>query len=314
MLCCRQELFDSAQISRFLNFQMTQMRPVQIIAAASGAGARDPGCAKGPDAVRHSGLLSRLNLHGLDISWRKTLRPPPTGAPLSIIHELNEHLAQQVCDSAMSGNLPLVIGGDHSCAIGTWSGAARALKHYGRLGLIWIDAHMDSHTPETTPSGAIHGMPLAALLGCGVPELVNLAGFSPKLLPRHVCLVGVRSYEPGEADLLQRLGVRVFFMAEVKQRGIGNVMKEAFAIARHATAGFGISIDLDAFNPRESPGVGTPVQDGLRHLELDRVLRGIGKLPDLVALELAEFNPLRDHDNRTLELIEDLLSAISQDD
>jgi arginase len=232
--------------------------------------------------------------------------------PLSIIHDLNAHLAQQVCDSATSGNLPLVVGGDHSCAIGTWSGAALALKQRGQLGLVWIDAHMDSHTPETTLSGAIHGMPLAALLGCGAQELVSLAGFSPKLLPCHLCLVGVRSYEPAEAELLQRLGVRVFFMAEVKQRGIRAVMAEALAIARNGTAGFGISIDLDAFSPRESPGVGTPVRDGLGHLELDRVLRGIGMLPDLVALELAEFNPLRDHGNRTLELIGDLLSAISQ--
>jgi arginase len=288
------------------------MRPIQIIAAASGVGARDQGCANGPDTVRHSGLLSRLNLQGLDISWHKTLRPAPTGTPLSIIHNLNEQLTQQVRDSAVSGHLPLVFGGDHSCAIGTWSGAALALKQRGPLGLVWIDAHMDSHTPETTPSGAIHGMPLAALLGCGAPELVNLAGFSPKLLPRHVCLVGVRSYEPGEAELLQRLGVRVFFMNEVKQRGIASVMAEALTIARNGTAGFGISIDLDAFNPEESPGVGTPVQDGLTHLELDRVLRGIGELPDLVALELAEFNPLHDHDSRTLDLIEDLLLAVSQ--
>lgn len=293
---------------------MAHTRPIQIIAAASGVGARDPGCAKGPDAVWYSGLLSRPSRQGLDISWRKTLRPAPTGTPLSIIHDLNARLAQQVCDSAASGNLPLVVGGDHSCAIGTWSGAALALKQRGPLGLVWIDAHMDSHTPETTPSGAIHGMPLAVLLGYGAQELVNLAGFSPKLLPRHVCLVGVRSYEPGEAELLKRLGVRVFFMAEVKQRGIGSVMAEAFAIARNGTAGFGISIDLDAFNPRESPGVGTPVRDGLGHLELDQVLRGIGELPDLVAVELAEFNPLRDHDNRTLELIEDLLSAIGRND
>lgn len=290
------------------------MRPIQIIAVASGVGARDAGCAKGPDALQHSGLLSRLNLQGLDISWHKTLHPASTGAPLSIIHDLNEQLAQQVWDSAASGHLPLIVGGDHSCAIGTWSGAALALKQHGPLGLVWVDAHMDSHTPNTTPSGAIHGMPLAALLGYGTPELVNLAGFSPKILPRHVCLVGVRSYEPGEAELLQRLGVRVFFMAEVKQRGIGRVMEEAFAIARNGTAGFGISIDLDAFSPEESPGVGTPVRDGLRHLELDRVLLGIGHIPDLVALELAEFNPLRDHNGRTLGLIEDLLLAISQKD
>jgi arginase len=293
---------------------MMPMRPIQVVAAASGIGARDPGCARGPDTVHYSGLLARLKQRGLDISWRDTLRPALAGTPLSIIHDLDERLARQVCDSAATGNLPLVLGGDHSCAIGTWSGAALSLKARGPLGLVWVDAHMDSHTPETTPSGAIHGMPLAALLGYGARELVDLAGFSPKLLPRHVCLVGVRSYEAGEAALLQRLGVRVFFMAEVKRRGIDTVMADALAIARNGTAGFGISIDLDAFSPRESPGVGTPVRDGLLHLELGRVLRGIGNIPELAALELAEFNPLRDHSGRTLGLIEDLLLAIGQKD
>jgi arginase len=173
---------------------------------------------------------------------------------------------------------------------------------------------MDSHTPETTPSGAIHGMPLAALLGYGAPELVRVAGFSPKLLPCHLCLVGVRSFEAGEAELLRRLGVRVFFMDEVKRRGLGAVMADALAIARSGSAGYGISIDLDAFNPQESPGVGTPVRDGLHHLGLDRALHGIINDPHLIALELAEFNPERDQGGRTLKLIGDLLAALSQDD
>lgn len=304
----------SGKAGPWFHRKMADMRPIHIIAVASGIGALDPGCAEGPDAILHSGLIERLKQQGLDISWGETLRPAPGGTPLSVIRDLNGLVAHQVCDSLMAGNFPLVVGGDHSCAIGTWSGAALSLKTFGQLGLVWIDAHMDSHTPETTPSGAIHGMPLAALLGYGAPELVGLAGFSPKLLPRHVCLVGVRSYESGEAALLQRLGVRIFFMTEVKQRGIDSVMAEAFAIARNGTAGFGISIDLDAFTPRESPGVSTPVRDGIRHLELDRVLRGVTTLPDMVALELAEFNPLRDHRRRTLDLIGDVLSAIGQHD
>lgn len=285
------------------------MRPIEIIGVASGLGARDPGCGAGPDCVEQSGLVSRLQQQACDISWRTTLRPDAALSPLTGIQGLCATLADEVSTTIDKGKLPLVIGGDHSCAIGTWSGAALALKKHGPLGLVWIDAHMDSHTPETTPSGAIHGMPLAALLGYGAPELVNIAAFSPKILPAQLCLIGVRSFESGEAALLQRLGVRVFFMKEVKLRGIAAVMAEALAIAMHGTAGFGISIDLDAFSPEESPGVGTPVRHGLHHLVLDKVLRGILHHPQLAALELAEYNPQRDQNQRSLRLATDLLGA-----
>ncbi|PWB49082.1 MAG: arginase [Nitrosomonadales bacterium] len=285
------------------------MRPIEIIGVASGLGARDPRCGAGPDCIEQSGLASRLLQQACDISWRTTLRPCAALSPLAGIRALSATLAGEVSATVERGRLPLVIGGDHSCAIGTWSGAALALKKHGPLGLIWIDAHMDSHTPETTPSGAIHGMPLAALLGYGAPELVSIAAFSPKILPAHVCLIGIRSFESGEADLLQRLGVRVFFMAEVQRRGIATVMKDALAIALQGTAGFGVSIDLDAFSPEESPGVGTPVKHGLHHLELDQVLRGILHHPRLAALELAEYNPQRDRNQRSLRLVEDLLGA-----
>lgn len=288
------------------------MRPIRILAAASGLGAPDQGCAEGPDALQASSILLELGKHGLDIAWHQTFRPDTTDKALSAIQRLNEQLAWGTTACITAGTLPLIMGGDHSCAVGTWSGAALALRPHGPLGLVWIDAHMDSHTPETTPSGAIHGMPLAALLGHGRPELVGIGGFSPKVLPRHLCLVGVRSYESGEAELLRRLGVRVFFMDEVKQRGIGAVIRDALAIARNGSAGYGISIDLDAFSPQESPGVGTPVQDGLHHLGLDRVLRGIANDPQLIALELAEYNPQRDLGGRTLKLIGDLLAALGR--
>ena len=285
------------------------MRPVEIIGVASGIGARDPGCAAGPDSMEQSDLVPGLREQACDIAWRTTLRPGAGLPPLASIQALCTILAHEVRTTLSNGRLPLVIGGDHSCAAGTWSGAALALREQGPLGLIWIDAHMDSHTPATTPSGAIHGMPLAALLGHGAPELVNIAGFSPKILPSHLCLIGVRSFESGEATLLKRLGVRVFFMAEVKQRGIAAVMADALAIALRGTAGFGISIDLDAFSPEESPGVGTPVRHGLHHLGLDKVLRGILHHPRLIALELAEYNPQRDLNQRSLRLTADLLGA-----
>ena len=285
---------------------------IQIIGAASCAGARDRGCADGPDYLRDSGLVHRLQEQGVDLSWRTTLYPGSESPPPAVVRDMNERLAREVANSAASGALPLVIGGDHSCAIGTWSGAFLAVRERGPMGLIWIDAHMDSHTPQTTPSGAIHGMPLAVLLGYGTPELVNIAAPEAKLLARHLCLIGVRSHEEGEAELLRKLGVRVFFMTEVKRRGMDAVMSEAFAIACNGTAGFGISIDLDAFNPGESPGVGTPVRNGLHLLELDRVLSGIASHPGLLALELAEYNPHHDRHRRTLRLIGDLIAAFSQ--
>lgn len=290
------------------------MPPIQIIGAASGAGALDPGCAEGPDYLRDSGLLPRLQAQGIDLSWRTTLYPGAAASPLLQVRAISERLAREVSGIVAAGALPLVFGGDHSCAIGTWSGAFVTVRERGPLGLIWIDAHMDSHTPQTTPSGAIHGMPLAVLLGHGAPELVAIAAPGAKLLARHLCLIGVRSYEEGEAELLRGLGVRVFFMEEVKRRGMDAVMSEALAIAGNGTAGFGISIDLDAFNPGESPGVGTPVRNGLHQLELGRVLRGIAGHPGLLALELAEYNPHRDRHRRTLRLIRDLIAALCQPD
>lgn len=288
------------------------MRTLQIIGAASCAGAGRSGCEGGPDALAASGILRHLQSHGISLSWHATLYPEAAAAPLPVIRDLCRRLADEVEPIARHGDLPVVIGGDHSCAIGTWSGAFMAIRDQGPLGLIWVDAHMDSHTPQTTPSGAIHGMPLAALLGHGERELVDIGVPGPKLLPQHVSLVGVRSFEEGEAALLRRLGVRVFFMEEINRRGIGAVMSEALAIATKDTAGFGISIDLDAFSPGESPGVGTPVRDGLHHLELDRLLRGIGRDPSLVALELVEYNPLRDRHQRSLKLIGDLVEALVQ--
>ena len=286
------------------------MKPIEIIGVASGLGARNPGCAAGPDALEQSGIIAELRRQGCDVTWRTTLHPAAAISPLLGIASLSASLAQEVSSTILHGKLPFVIGGDHSCAIGSWSGAALALREQGPLGLIWIDAHMDSHTPETTPSGAIHGMPLAALLGYGAPELVNIAGFSPKMRPENTCLIGVRSFESGEANLLRRIGVRVFFIAEVKQRGITAIMAEALTIALKGTAGFGVSIDLDAFSPSESPGVGTPVKKGLHRQALDRAMQDlILHHPRLTALELAEYNPQRDQHQRSLRLATDMLVA-----
>ena len=167
------------------------------------------------------------------------------------------------------GDLPVVVGGDHTCAIGTWKGVAHALQDKGRIGLLWIDAHMDAHTPQTTETGMLHGMPVAALLGYGYPELTRIAG-GVRLDPNCVCLYGVRSFERGEAEFLARLGVRVFLMSEIAERGVAVTLNEAVSIVGCANGGFGITLDMDAIDPLDAPGVGTPEAGGLRGDELIR--------------------------------------------
>jgi arginase len=163
---------------------------------------------------------------------------------------------------------------------------------HGPLGLVWIDAHMDAHTPRTSHTGRLHGMPLAWLLGQDDDPLYGLA--TGVLEPRHVALLGVRSYEPEERERLERLGVRVMYMDEIRRRGIDAVLDEALAIATRGTAAFGVSVDLDVVSPDEAPGVGTPVPDGVAGADLARSLARIGGRPDLIAVELVEYAPRLD--------------------
>jgi arginase len=180
----------------------------------------------------------------------------------------------------------------------------------GRLGLLWIDAHMDSHTFRTSPSRALHGMPLACLLGHGDPRLTRIGGPEPKLLPQDVCLIGVRSFEWGEAVLLKRLGVRVYFMAEIRRRGLAELCAEAWAHVTREAAACGVSLDLDALDPEEEPGVGSPVAGGLHRDELAAALRGLHGDPRLRALEVVEYNPYADRDFATARAIHDLCRSL----
>jgi arginase len=285
---------------------------VSIIGSASGLGARDRGCAFGPDVLRNSGLEAALRKKGISAAWEVMVHPPDVhghDGNTKAIEKLCREVAHCVFGVLRRGGRFAVVGGDHSCAIGTWSAAASALRGHGPLGLVWIDAHMDSHTPETSPSGAVHGMPLACLLGYGAPEFTRLVHPWPKLHPQHVCLVGVRSFEEAEAQLLKRIGVRVITMEEVEHGGISWAMQKALDIACTGTAGFGVSIDLDAIDPDDAPGVGTTVPAGLKGQTFIESLTHLTARPGLVGIEIAEFNPLLDRDNRTAHLVRDLLSA-----
>ena len=280
-------------------------RQIELIGAAWGLGGADPGCAEAPRVLVPL-LEQRLAECGAPPVLGPILEPPAGERRKQFaVSKLCGELAAAVAAARRGGRLPCVIGGDHSCAGGTWTGVARTLR--GDLGLVWVDAHMDSHTPATSHTGRLHGMPLAWLLGQDDNPLYGLA--SGVLEPRHVCLVGVRSFEPEEDERLRRLGVRVVFMDEIRARGIDAVLEEALDIATAGTDGFGVSIDLDVVTPEEAPHVGTPVKGGVSSAELARALEKIPGRTGLAAVELVEYSPRLDRDGRTARVAIDLLTA-----
>ncbi|HEU4924407.1 MAG TPA: arginase [Burkholderiales bacterium] len=281
-------------------------RQVELIGAAWGLGGADPGCAEAP-AVLAPLVFARLEACGVPARVGPILKAPAGERRRSFaVSKLCRELAGAVAAARRRGRLACVIGGDHTCAGGTWTGVARTLS--ADLGLVWIDAHMDSHTPGTSHTGRLHGMPLAWLLGLDDDPLYGLG--AGVLKPQHVCLVGVRSYEPEEDERLRKLGVRVVFMDEIRSRGIDAVLDEALDIATAGTSGFGVSIDLDVIEPEEAPHVGTPVTGGVTSAGLARALEDIAGRPGLAAIELVEYSPRLDHEGRTARVAVDLIAAL----
>ncbi len=295
---------------------MAEMRSYQGIGAASGWGAQLRGCEEGPEVFLKKGGMEKLRVQGVPLVDWITLhssvsardRNISLSESLSVIVELNKRLSEAVIHAKQRDLFPVILGGDHSIAVGTWNGVAQSLN--APLGLLWIDAHMDAHTPETSPSGAWHGMPLAALMGYGEPQLSHLLKTDPVILPEHVCLIGVRSFEQGEADLLKRLNVRIYDINEVQKRGFGVVLKEAIAYVNQGTGGFGVSVDLDVLDPKEAPGVGSPELNGLKANELISALSQLAHDPRLKGFELVEFNPERDQNDLTFHMCCHILKAV----
>jgi arginase len=290
-------------------------RQIELIGAAWGHGGADPGCAAAP-AVLIPLVQARLRACGAEALAGPILSTWPTERRKQLaVSRLCGLLASAVAESLRHARLPCVIGGDHSCAGGTWTGVARALHERsnsnsnGRsaLGLVWIDAHMDAHTPATSHTGRLHGMPLAWLLGQDDDPLHGLA--SGVIQPQHVCLVGVRSFEREEKARLESLGVRVIHMNEVRRRGVDAAIEEAIGIASRGTEAYGISIDLDVVAPEEAPGVGTPVAGGIIGAELARALARIGGGARLAAVELVEYLPRLDRDGCSARVAVELIAA-----
>ncbi len=282
-------------------------RRVEIVGAASGLGAGQPGCGDGPARLRLAGLDAHLAARGLAIAWGETLFPDQApGEPAAqVVGRLCDRVARSVSRVVRSGAVPLVVGGDHSCAMGTWRGVANGLG--APLGLLWIDAHLDAHTPQTSHTGRLHGMPLAGLLGQGDDALGAGAAV---LAPENVCVVGVRSFEPEEAALLAALGVRTYSAREIERRGLAVVLREALARVQQGTAAHGITLDLDAIDPEDAPGVTTPVAGGLRAADLVAALADLTRAAPPAAVEIVEYEPHHDAGGATARLIEELAAAM----
>jgi arginase len=286
---------------------------LHLLGYASGiAGAANAGSGEGPIILQNSPYLSALHQQGLTLTWDKMITPN-TSYPsiLAEVSRMCQQLAESITALTTQKESFLVFGGDHTSAIGTWSGAAHAMRHQGQLGLIWIDAHMDSHTPETTESGNLHGMPLACLLGYGEPCLIQLGDHLPKLQPENVCLIGIRSYEEREEALLQKLNVKVFYMEEIKERGLTAVLADARERVAKNTVGYGISIDIDSMDPHDAPGTGVIEPDGIAAEDLCAALTTLANDSRRVGIEIVEFDPLRDSHYKTEKIIAQLVSALT---
>lgn len=290
---------------------MEHTHKLPLFGFASGIAANNPDCALGPWYLYyHPDLFQAL---GLEVEWQAMIEATTTACGLDLLPLMIQKLhalGEAILPFAKKRAPFCVVGGDHSSAMGVWSAVAHAQRQQGDIGLVWIDAHMDSHIPETSLTKNIHGMPLAHLLGSGSDELIHLFTEQPALKPEHVCLIGIRSYEPAEEALLKRLGVRIIYIDEVHQRGIDTVLNEVCNHLAKTTCGFGISLDLDGIDPRDAPGVGCPEPQGITGVALIAAFRAVALQHKLLGLEIAEYNPISDHQGKTATLLVELINAI----
>ena len=298
-------------------------KSVSILGVPLSYGQSKGGVHLGPAAIRVAGLAQRITGLGYEVNDRGDLQIqrshslPGFEEKLKYLNEIYDAcnlLATQTEQIADSGDLPITIGGDHSIAIGSLSGVVKSFrKRDQRLGLVYLDAHADMNTPDTTPSGNIHGMPLAVLLGYGAPELVNVGGFSPKFDPKLCAHVGARDLDPGERQLIRKLGLRFFTMREIDERGLATCMDEALAIAGQGSGGYAVTFDVDVLDPGDAPGSGTLVRGGLSYREAHLAMEKISEAGGMRSLEVVEINTALDVNNRTAELgVELILSALGK--
>jgi arginase len=299
------------------------MGKISIVGVPMDLGADRRGVDMGPSALRYADLNEKLEALGYevkDLGDLDVIIPEmrhfgdPKAKYLREIADACTHLANLVLEIRHEGRTPLVLGGDHSIAVGTVSGVAESFRREGqKIGLIWFDAHADFNTPEISPSGNVHGMPMASIMGYGPTELTHIFGFSPKILPEHAVQIGIREVDREERELVKKSGVRVFTMKEIDRRGIGTVMDEALSIVTKGTSGFAVTLDADFLDPIESPGVATPVRGGADYREAHLAMEMISDTKKMVSFEITEINPILDVQNKTAHFgMELILSAFGK--
>ena len=307
------------------NTSFTSVTPKQIrvIGVPLDLGQSRRGVDMGPSAVRVAGLEARLEAigHVVEDAGNVAVAIPEQkkeGAPhakyLREITATCTKSAELVLKTLEAGKVPLVLGGDHSVAAGTVAGVAEFYRRQNqKIGLIWIDAHSDMNTPDTSPSGNVHGMPLAAIMGLGPAELGNIFNFSPKVRPENCVLVGIRDVDAHEKENIRQAGVEVFTMRDIDERGMRAVMEEALRMAGRGTAGYHISLDMDWIDPEDAPGVGTPVWGGATYREAHLAMEIIADHGRMMSFEIVEVNPVIDEHNQTADLAVELsLSAFGK--
>ncbi|OEK76310.1 arginase [Staphylococcus saprophyticus] len=284
-------------------------KTVEIIGAPSTFGQKKLGVNLGPDAIRYAGIVARIEAIGLTVKDSGNINVPELNLNkfnseqqglrnLEEIIETSETLSQSVSNSISNNHFPLILGGDHSIAIGSISGVS---KHYENLGVIWYDAHGDLNIPEESPSGNIHGMPLRILAGDGDDKLVNIANYAPKVKPENIVLIGMRDLDVGERQYIKDNNIKTYTMAEVDRYGIKQVIKETIDYLKEKTDGIHLSLDVDALDPVETPGTGTRVLGGLTYRESHFALEFLHNSNLVTSMDLVEVNPLIDHNNDTAE-------------
>jgi len=311
------EVSNSATTTLHYGAQAQPPRRIRVIGVPLDLGASRRGVDMGPSAVRVAGLEARLEALGhqvtdggnirVEIAETQKAGKEPNAHYLKQIAQTCTHTAEAVVKTLEEGATPLVLGGDHSLAAGSVSGVAEFFRRKGeKIGVVWMDAHSDINTPETSPSGNVHGMPLAALLGMGPDLLTKIYGYAPKIAAENTVIIGVREIDAAERENIRRAGVTVFTMRDIDERGMRAVMEEALRVAGNGTAGYHISLDMDWIDPEDAPGVGTPVRGGATYREAHLAMEIIADHGRLLSFEIVEVNPVIDEHNRTADLAVEL--------
>ncbi|PYX31255.1 MAG: arginase [Acidobacteria bacterium] len=305
------------------SFTSITPRQIRVIGVPLDLGQSRRGVDMGPSAVRVAGLEARLEAigHKVEDAGNIVVAIPEQkkeGAPsakyLKEITATCTKAAELVLKTLEAGKVPMVLGGDHSIAAGTVSGVAEFYRRQEqKIGLIWIDAHTDMNTPDSSPSGNVHGMPLAAIMGLAPIELGKIYDFSPKVQPENCVLVGIRDVDSFEKENIRKAGVEVFTMRDIDERGMRAVMEEALRMAGRGTAGYHVSLDMDWIDPEDAPGVGTPVWGGATYREAHLAMEIISDHGRMLSFEIVEVNPVIDERNQTADLAVELsLSAFGK--